>query len=560
MFKSLRMKLLFTVIIVTAICTTSFMLVSYFKLQTATTKQMENDGGILISSISREISTYNTSQLPEIQKIFGDVVKQGNGSLAYISIVDKNLKILVSDKVIANNNNGTDSVSGASENTKKNSNSGTSNTINLNKVSSIMLKTATGTVYNVSTPFYENSNVIGTLNIGLSLKSMNKVISDNVVQSLLIALFISLLAIIIGLLISRTITNPLSNIMSRLDNFANGDFTISFQSKGRDEIGRLTIVLNNSVSNLKQTIMGIKKVDHELNEISEHLINVGQAVDVSTKDVSASVNNVFNSISSQSGNISVIADSLDKFGVTLDDISKKVVNVTDSSKRIKENADIGAVKLKTLVHSIEDVRESFKEADSEIKRLNEDVTKIEDITVVINSVAQQTNLLALNAGIEAARAGEAGKGFAVVADEIRKLAVEVLKSSKSINTIIDTVSNSVDLVSSTANTISIKMDKQLSEVENTVSSFEKILNEVSSNIPEIQKVCHAIENGNNEKEEILNKVEIVTSDSKQIELSAELISNAVEKQLENVEKLSITAKEVRATTENLADGISKFKV
>jgi methyl-accepting chemotaxis protein len=564
MFKSLRIKLLAMIILITSICTLTFMGISYYEVQNAATSQMKNDGTTLISVVGRDIKGYKLDKLNEIQSVFNEVKTQSNNNISYISIVDKDSKMVVSDKE-QKTSTSVNAVSSATETgtttTATKESTSAKEAVNVTETKGLILTTASGEkVYNVSTPFYQDGNVVGTINIGISLSNMNKLIKYDFIQALLIGLLIAFIAIVIGTLLSRTIANPIKGIVDRLDEFSEGDFTINFESKGRDEIFKLTSGLNSSISGLKGTISGIKQVVIELNGISEQLLTLGDGTALSTKEVSESVTDVFKSISEQNSNINIIAVKLNEFGQTLDNINLKVDNVNESSLKIKDNADIGADKLKELVKTIEEIRGSFEEANTEIGILNTDVAKIEDITGVINNVAKQTSLLALNAGIEAARAGEAGKGFSVVADEIKKLAEQVMLSSKNINNIISIVANSVNEVSKTSATISEKMNKQLNVVEQTVSSFQVILKEVDINIPEMQSICSSLRNTVEEKESIIKKFVAVTDGSKQISDSAGVISQEVEQQLNNIEQLSSSSQTVHAVSEELAKDIRRFKI
>lgn len=452
MFKSLKQKLIVTFIILTSICTLTFMGVSYYDVQKAAISQMKNDGNTLISTISREITRYKINNLEDIHNLFSEVKKESDGSISYISLVDTNMKMLASDdkSQVSSADTSTSATENNSISTKdKDSITGVTKD---GETTGFILKIPTGEqVYNVATPFYEGDKLVGTINIGISLQSMNKVIQNTFLQSLLFSILVLILAILLGIIISSSITKPISKIVKNLDKFSNGDFTINFESTGRDEMAKLGSALNNSIKILKNTISGIKQVVTELNTISYELMTFGEVAAASTKNSSNSVEEVFNSVSDQNMHITDIFHKLEVFGVTLDNISKKVENATSSSERIKENADVGSEKLKVLVHSIEDVRNSFIETNKEINILSSDVIKIVNITDVINNVAEQTNLLALNAGIEAARAGEAGRGFTVVAEEIRKLAEQVLEASKNINNIVNEVSRNVEDVSGKSN-------------------------------------------------------------------------------------------------------------
>ncbi|MDP2751185.1 MAG: methyl-accepting chemotaxis protein [Rhodocyclaceae bacterium] len=75
--------------------------------------------------------------------------------------------------------------------------------------------------------------------------------------------------------------------------------------------------------------------------------------------------------------------------------------------------------------------------------ISDHTRSVQNILSEIGSIAKQTNLLALNAAIEAARAGEAGRGFAVVADEVRDLSARTTQFSQQINTLMQSMRESV---------------------------------------------------------------------------------------------------------------------
>jgi methyl-accepting chemotaxis protein len=89
-----------------------------------------------------------------------------------------------------------------------------------------------------------------------------------------------------------------------------------------------------------------------------------------------------------------------------------------------------------FIQAMQQIRSDGIAVADSIAKLSKRVERIGTVVEVIDEIADRSDLLALNAALEGSRAGEAGKGFSIVAAEMRRLAENVLDSTKEIKSLI----------------------------------------------------------------------------------------------------------------------------
>jgi methyl-accepting chemotaxis protein len=89
-----------------------------------------------------------------------------------------------------------------------------------------------------------------------------------------------------------------------------------------------------------------------------------------------------------------------------------------------------------FIQAMQQIRSDGAAVAESIGKLSKRVERIGTVVEVIDEIADRSDLLALNAALEGSRAGEAGKGFSIVAAEMRRLAENVLDSTKEIKNLI----------------------------------------------------------------------------------------------------------------------------
>jgi len=89
-----------------------------------------------------------------------------------------------------------------------------------------------------------------------------------------------------------------------------------------------------------------------------------------------------------------------------------------------------------FIRAMQQIRSDGVAVADSITKLSKRVERIGTVVEVIDEIADRSDLLALNAALEGSRAGEAGRGFSIVAAEMRRLAENVMESTKEIKNLI----------------------------------------------------------------------------------------------------------------------------
>jgi methyl-accepting chemotaxis protein len=230
---------------------------------------------------------------------------------------------------------------------------------------------------------------------------------------LITVVVVAILAIII-ILVSKRMTSPLVKISTFAEKIAEGDLSGELNVGSKDEIGKVSESLNNTVSKLRGMIGAINGYANEAGEMSSNLSKTTEDSIRVSEETAKSVGELAEGAVKQAENASSAAMETDNLVEEINKVSDKCLNMIKVADECKDVTSSGANGVSEAIGSMRNITETNNYNAKEAKALHEQSKKIGEIVGVISGIAEQTNLLALNAAIEAARAGEQGKGFSVV--------------------------------------------------------------------------------------------------------------------------------------------------
>lgn len=420
--------------------------------------------------------------------------------------------------------------------------------------------TENGTVYKVIGDFTNYSNEQAKLRE----QSIEKI--DQSSLRIEYVVFLSLVicivtAIILAWWFSGKLVKPIQQIDTKLKELASqeGDLTARLQVNSNDEIGAIATSFNKMLENLQHIINRVQKTSVEVQTASENMLEKTNTSREATIRVQSSMSNLNSSIQSQTSSMEESSTAMDDMAISVQRIAESASSVAELAVATSEHANDGSTVIQKSVSQMTTIHEAVNATSEVVERLITHTKYIDTAVQSISNIAEQTNLLALNASIEAARAGEQGKGFAVVADEVRKLAEQSKTAAKDINQLLHQIQNDTETASSMMSKGRSEAFEGITVVREAGTSFTTIVEQVNKVSTQMQDISATAEEMAASAEEMNASLNNIASISNEVSSETAATAQSAEQKVIVMNEMTLTAKQMKQTVEELDQLVSHFK-
>lgn len=278
--------------------------------------------------------------------------------------------------------------------------------------------------------------------------------------------------------------------------------------------------------------------------VKSYVLNIGNDMKTSYAAVSSAtdaaiplINQIaeIKEIAEHSGTISSqLAASGQELTYAINEISGIVGDTVERAGRSVELARNGAASFREVSEKSENMRETMEMLSTDIRQLESEALKINDVLKVISDLSDQTNMLSLNAAIEAARAGEAGRGFAVVADEVRKLAERTKSATEDIEKVVKSITFSIRDAAKMSKMASDAVVSQIATSNEAGSNFNAVAGDIEEISSHILGVSAAVGQQHEAAELIMQNLGLLETDAQVLNAEGNTLANSINSLMESI--------------------------
>jgi methyl-accepting chemotaxis protein len=245
------------------------------------------------------------------------------------------------------------------------------------------------------------------------------------ITGLAVAGVVALLVLLTAYLGGTVIAEPLRSITEDATRIAQGDLRPPRVIAAEDEVWATSAAFAQMQAQLGQALIQLRRAGLQISTTTEQLV-------ATSGEQESGADEQANSLNVTSATTEELARSAQQIAGNAESVSA----IAETTFGAAQTGQRGAAAFLGAMQRMKEDNQAIADA---VVRLNKRVQQIGKVVEFINEIADKSDLLALNAELEGTKAGEVGRGFSLVAAEMRRLAENVIHSTKAIEQLIEEI-------------------------------------------------------------------------------------------------------------------------
>jgi len=237
----------------------------------------------------------------------------------------------------------------------------------------------------------EKGSILGAVKVIISIgEEYNKALRSVITVLVLTLLGALGFSFVLWLMLRKMVISPIKAIESAASKLSQGDLSFDVNIKSRDEIGRLSQSVKESLDSMGRILQRIRDVSVRISTVTDSIEKDSKKVVDGTQleaeaisEISSSVEQLNAAISEVTGSTEELAASAEETASSVEEMSTAIIQVTNNTHDLSGAVDATSSSIEELSATIKEVAQN---ADNLSAATDETLSTIEEITSSVKEV------------------------------------------------------------------------------------------------------------------------------------------------------------------------------
>ncbi|HPZ29810.1 MAG TPA: methyl-accepting chemotaxis protein, partial [Defluviitoga sp.] len=213
-------------------------------------------------------------------------------------------------------------------------------------------------------------------------------------RSILLTIILTVLAFVVAIImviyLIRSITKPLLELRNKINQFKEGDLTVDFQVKSKDEIGQMALALSEMSKELRNSMGSIRQASNKVQESSVNLTKTSQESRENSEELKRQMDTIQTYAEETAGNVEEVTSGVDEVARAAQGVSRDAQRLSEEAEKTNKAAQEGSQTIISISEIVKEAVERTKESQKEVTQLATNAKDVQSIVETINSITEQT--------------------------------------------------------------------------------------------------------------------------------------------------------------------------